>query len=136
MGCQIFLACNCYSVAGDVSDSIEIEELELFARVGITETERANPQRLTLTITAWPRTQFKDLEDDIGNATNYSAICAVARDFARSRTNHLIETLVRELADELMRAFALEKVRLELRKFVLPDAKHVSVIVTRSGSGK
>ena len=69
-----------YSVAGDVSDSIEIEELELFARVGITENERANPQRLTLTITVWPRTQFKDLEDDIGNATNYSAICAVARD--------------------------------------------------------
>ena len=136
MGCQIFPACNCYTVAGDVSDSIEIEELELFARVGITENERANPQRLTLTMTAWPRTQFKDLQDDIGNATNYSALCAVARDFTRARTDHLIETLVAELADELMRAFALEKVRLELRKFVLPDAKYVAVIVTRTGSGK
>ena len=136
MGCQIFPACNCYSVAGDVSDSIEIEELELFARVGITENERANPQRLTLTITVWPRAQFEDLEDDIGNTTNYSALCAVARDFARSRTSHLIETLVTELAAELLRAFPIEKVRLELRKFVLPDAKHVAVIVTRTGSGK
>jgi dihydroneopterin aldolase len=123
-------------VAGDVSDSIKIEELELFARVGVTENERANPQRLTLTITVWPRTQFEALEDDIGNTTNYSAICAVARDFARSRTSHLIETLVTELASELLRAFPIEKVRLELRKFVLPDAKHVAVIVTRTRSGK
>jgi dihydroneopterin aldolase len=136
VGCQIFPACNCYSVAGDVSDSIKIEELELFARVGVTENERANPQRLTLTITVWPRTQFEALEDDIGNTTNYSAICAVARDFARSRTSHLIETLVTELASELLRAFPIEKVRLELRKFVLPDAKHVAVIVTRTRSGK
>jgi dihydroneopterin aldolase len=123
-------------VAGNVSDSIEIEELELFARVGITENERANPQRLTLTITVWPRAQFEDLQDDIGNTTNYSALCSVARDFARSRTSHLIETLVTELAAELLRAFPIEKVRLELRKFVLPDAKHVAVIVTRTGSGK
>jgi dihydroneopterin aldolase len=123
-------------VAGDVSDSIKVEELELFARVGVTDNERANPQRLTLTITAWPKKQFEDLEDDIGNTTNYSAICEVARDFARSRTDRLIETLVSKLAEELLRAFALEKVQLELRKFVLPDAEHVAVIVTRTGPAK
>ena len=113
------------------SDEIQVDELEVFARVGVTENERAKPQRLTLTITVWPIESFEKLQDDIINATNYSAICATARDFAAERSEHLIETLASEMATRLLRTFAIRKVRLELRKFVLPDAKHVAVIVTR-----
>lgn len=113
------------------TDQIHIEELEVFARVGVTENERANPQRLTLSITVWPREPFQNLQDDIARATNYSGICAVARDFVSDRSDHLIETLASELAAKLLRSFAITKIRLELRKFVLPDAEYVAVIVTR-----
>ncbi len=118
-------------VTSGPADEIQVDELEVYARVGVTENERAKPQRLTLTITVWPVEPFEKLQDDIANATNYSAICVTVRDFAAERSDRLIETLAAELAAKLLHTFAIRKVRLELRKFVLPDAKYVAVIVTR-----
>lgn len=113
------------------ADSIRVDQLEIFARVGVTENERANPQRLTLTITVWLNKRFDDLEDDIANTTNYSAVCAVARDFAAARTDRLVETLASGMAAKLLQALDIKKVQIELRKFVLPDAEYVAVMVTR-----
>ena len=118
-----------------VTDQIHIEELEVFARVGVTENERANPQRLTLSLTVWPSAGFQNLQDDITSTVNYSAIAVTACDFLRGNPAKLIETSATELAAHLLRTFPIQKVQLELRKFVLPDAKHVSVSVTRAATG-
>ena len=114
---------------------IHIEQLEIFARVGVTENERAQPQRLTVTITAWPRVALEELRDDIAQAVNYSTVCAASRDFMRERSYKLIETFATELASHLLKTFPIEQIRIELRKFVVPDTQHVSVTVTRSASG-
>jgi dihydroneopterin aldolase len=114
------------------TDQIEVSELVIFARVGVTESERANPQRLALTITVWPRTSFDELQDDISRTVNYSALCVTAHDFVMHRSDQLIETLAAELAAKFLRSFPIGKIRLELRKFVLPDAKYAAVMVTRS----
>ena len=118
--------------ASESTDQIEVSELEIFARVGVTESERANPQRLTLTITVWPKASFDRLEDDISRTVNYSGLCVTAHDFVADRSDRLIETLASELAAKLLSSFPISKVRLELCKFVLPDARHAAVIVTRS----
>jgi len=118
----------------DTHDCINIEQLEVFARVGVTENERGFPQRLTLTISVWPDKSFDNLEDDIGQTANYSAICGAARDFTRDHPTKLVETLAAQLASHLLQIFPIRKVCVELRKFVLPDAKHVSVILTRNAS--
>ena len=117
------------------ADSIRIEQLELFARIGVTENERANPQRLTITITVWLKETFDNLEDDITQTVNYSGICAATRDFAREQSCKLVETLASNIASHLLKRFAIRKVELELRKFVLPDAQYVAVMVTRTASG-
>jgi dihydroneopterin aldolase len=119
-------------VEGAATESIHIEQLEVFGRIGVTENERAKPQRLTLTITIWPSESFERLEDDITRTVNYSAVCAAAREFVRDRTDKLIETLAAHLASHLLEVFPIQKVQIELRKFVLPDAKHVSVTVSRN----
>jgi dihydroneopterin aldolase len=118
----------------DNNDSISIEQLEVFARVGVTENERSYPQRLTLTIAIWPDKSFDNLEDDITQTVNYSSVCAAARDFARAHSTKLVETLAAQLASHLLQIFPIRKVHVELRKFVLPDAKHVSVMLTRNAS--
>jgi dihydroneopterin aldolase len=118
----------------DGGDSISIEQLEVFARVGVTENERSYPQRLTLTITVWPDKSFDNLEDDITQTVNYSAVCAATRDFTRAHSTKLVETLAAQLASHLLQIFPIRKVSVELRKFVLPDAKHVSVTLTRNAS--
>lgn len=114
------------------NDRIHVEQFELFARVGVTENERATPQRLTLNVTVWPRERFDNLQDDITKTINYSAICVVARNYAAERPVRLIETLASGLAAKFLQDFEIGKVHLELRKFVLPDAQYAAVMVTRT----
>jgi dihydroneopterin aldolase len=121
--------------ASSATDHIHIEQLEVFARVGVTENERSKPQRLTLSITVWPASGFQDLQDDITRTVNYSAIAVTSCEFLREKPAKLIETSATRLAAHLLKTFPIQKVQLELRKFVLPDAKHVSVSVTRTALG-
>lgn len=113
------------------ADFVHVEQLEVFARVGVTGDERAKPQRLVLNLTAWPRLSFDSLGDEIERAINYSALCAAARDFMQERTAALVETFAAELAALLLAKFPLRKIDIELRKFVVPGTKYVSVALTR-----
>lgn len=115
-------------------DAIHIDELELFARIGVTDGERASPQRLTVSITIWPNEQFGHLGDDVARAVDYSVVSAAARDFVAARSDKLIETLADALAGHLLGMFRIQQVQIELRKFALPDAQYAAAIVTRSAS--
>jgi dihydroneopterin aldolase len=115
-------------------DAIHIEQLEVSAKIGVTDVERAKPQRLTISITIWPKEQFDSLRDDIARAIDYSAVCGATRDFVAARSDQLIETLAAALARYLLGAFPLREVRIELRKFVLPNTQYAAAVVTRSAS--
>jgi FolB domain-containing protein len=112
-----------------VIDCIHIEQLELFARVGVPTSERSEPQRLILNITLWPK--IAELHDDIENAVNYSAVAERVKEFVGQHDYKLIETLAEETATHLLTQFNLRKVEVEVRKFVLPDANYVSVTAVR-----
>jgi FolB domain-containing protein len=113
-------------------DRIHIEQLELAARIGVPEKERAAPQRLTASITLWPQQQTEGLQDDIAKTVNYSKVCEETKQFVLGCSDKLIETLADRLAAHLLQLFPIQKIEIELRKFVLPDVDYVSVTVTRS----
>ena len=116
------------------SDEIHIEQLEVFARIGVPEKERATPQRLTVSISFWAYRQTRDLADKIEETVNYSAVAEEAKSFVRDQSVNLIETLADRLATHLLKTFPIQKVAVELRKFALEDAKYVSATVTRAAS--
>jgi dihydroneopterin aldolase len=116
------------------SDRIHIEQLEVSTHIGVPEKERATPQRLAVSITLWPRHNAHDLGDDIDKTVNYSAVAEAAKSFVRDQSLNLIETLADRLATHLLAKFAIQKITLELRKFVLEDAKYASVTVTRTAA--
>ena len=120
------------TVESGAGGCIQIEQLEIYVRVGITENERLHPQRITVTMTLWPNTALEELHDDINRAVNYSEVCRATREFVQARSDKLIETMVTELARHILERFEISAVEIELRKFVLPDARHVAVIVKRS----
>jgi phosphoglycolate phosphatase len=113
------------------NDEIRIEELELRARVGVPDEERAQPQRLTASLTLQPRNRFGDLGGDLTRTVDYAAICDDLRDFVTDREDKLIETLADNMAEHLLGSFELGRVELELRKYVLPETKYVAVRVAR-----
>ena len=115
-------------------DQVHIEQLEISTRIGVPEKERATPQRLTVSISFWPYQQTRDVADKIDQTVNYSAVAEETKSFVRDQSVNLIETLADRLAAHLLKTFPIQKVVVELRKFVLEDAKYVSATVTRSAS--
>jgi dihydroneopterin aldolase len=113
---------------------IHIEQLKVFARVGVPQTERARRQRLVLNITLWPARDLRDLQDRIAQTVDYSALCRDAKDFLSRQSPKLLETLANDLASHLLRKFPVRKISVETRKFVLKDAAYASVSVTRNAS--
>ncbi|MEY2484556.1 MAG: 7,8-dihydroneopterin aldolase/epimerase/oxygenase [Verrucomicrobiota bacterium] len=91
---------------------------------------------MTLTLKIWPNEPFDKLQDEIGRTINYSEVSRTAREFIEGRSDKLIETLASQLASRLLDRFPAQAIEVELRKFVLPNAQHVAVIVKRSrGTG-
>jgi dihydroneopterin aldolase len=112
-------------------DEIHIQELEVQARVGVPDEERAALQRLLISMSFSPRADFRDLHDDLARTVDYAAVCAEVQRFAERRTVKLIETLADELAAHLMATFPIATIRLEIRKFILPETRFVAVSVVR-----
>lgn len=112
-------------------DCIHVEQLEVFTRIGVTDNERASPQRLLLSMTIWPRKDFDSANDDIANTVDYSALCAATRDFVEASAGRLIETLARNLAEEMLVRFPVRRITIQIRKFVVPNTEYVSVTLTR-----
>lgn len=112
-------------------DAIHVEQLEIFAHVGVPDHEREVPQRITISLTVWPIAGLHSLGDDINRTINYSAVARAVREFVDQRRDKLIETLAEKTAEHLLGTFAMRRVRIELRKFVLPNAPFVAVTLTR-----
>lgn len=111
---------------------IHIEQLEVLARIGVTEEERQQAQRLTATMTLWPNKSLHRMNDEISQTVDYSVVCAATRDFMRDHCHQLLETFAAQLASHLLRNFAIRRVTIELRKFVISDASYVAVVFTKA----
>ena len=110
---------------------IHIEELKVFAHVGVSAAERARRQRLVVNLSMWPARDLRDIRDTVSRTVDYAVVCRETKTYLSQQSPKLIETLAEDLAGHLLQNFHLRKVRLEIRKFVLKDAAYTSVAVTR-----
>jgi FolB domain-containing protein len=113
---------------------IHIEHLKVLAQVGVSKAERAKRQRLVLNITVWPARDLRDVKDAVSRTVDYSVLCREAKAYLGRQSPKLLETLAQDLTAHLLRKFRIQKIRLEIRKFVLKDAAYASVTVTRRAS--
>ena len=113
------------------SDVIRIEQLKVLAHIGVPDDERASAQKLTFNLALFPVRSLDDLNDEIGRAVNYAAVCDAVKKFVGQRHDKLIETLADALASHLLETFEIRRITVELRKYILPDVEFVSVSVTR-----
>ena len=118
----------------DAEHEIHIEQLKVFARVGVSRAERAKRQRLVLNITVWPARDLRDVKDAVSRTVDYAVLCQETKTYFEQKSPNLLETLAEDLTAHLMRKFRIQKIRLEMRKFVLKDAAYAAVIVTRRAS--
>ena len=112
-------------------DKIIISELEVFYHVGITEGERSQPQRLLLTVEMAHDFKAAAARDNLAETIDYAAVSERLLRFGTDCQWELIETLATDLAAMILEQFSPKKVSVEVKKFCIPQARHVAVIVTR-----
>ena len=114
-------------------DSIRINGLEAQVRIGVPDEERAEPQKLVIDVVM--ESDFRGMADDIARTTDYAAVAAWLKEECARREWHLLETLAEDLAAGLLSRFPrVRAVTLQIRKFVLPQTRDVSVTLRREQS--
>ena len=106
---------------------IHINSLRVKTQIGVPDEERANWQEIELDITLTPNKDFETMEDVISETIDYAAVCMRVADIAADRPRLLIETLAKEIAKAMVHEFGANGASVELRKFILPQTRHVAV---------
>lgn len=113
------------------SDKISLVDLEVFYRVGVPDAERAQPQRLLLTVVMESDFTAAAKSDGIADTIDYFAVTQRLLKFGDGREWKLIEKLVADIADVVLTEFKPSSVSVEVKKFIIPQAKFVSVSLER-----
>ncbi len=107
---------------------IKITDLEVFYCVGVTDEERAKPQRLLLTVDMTFDFTVAGISDRITKTIDYSEVAKVLLQYGEGRSWKLIEKLAMNIADFILAEYRPEVVAIEVKKFTVPQASHVSVV--------
>ncbi len=111
---------------------IAIVDLEVFYCVGVTEAERAKPQRLLITIDMQFDFSAAGLSDRIEKTIDYFEVAQDLLKFGEGRSWKLLEKLVTNIADRVLSSYGAQSVFVEAKKFPFPEARYVSVSLTKS----
>lgn len=106
---------------------ISIVDLEVFYHVGVPDAERAQPQHLLLTIEMESDFSAAVESDSIADTIDYFAVSQRLLKFGDGKSWRLIEKLAADIADAILAEFKPAAVTVEVKKFVIPQARHVSV---------
>ena len=113
-------------------DTITICDLEVQYHVGVPDEERAHAQRLLITLEMDLDLSQSAREDDLSLTINYYSVSQHLLQLGKGRSWKLIETLAEEIARDVLTRFGPDCIRVEVKKFIIPEARYVSVWMERS----
>lgn len=114
------------------TDTITLADLEVRYHVGVPDAERAQPQRLLLTVEMQHDFTHAAASDDLRETIDYYAVSHRLLKFGEGRSWKLIEKLAADIAAMVLADFGATAVTVEVKKFIIPEARHVSVRLSRS----
>jgi|ERR1043166_1763671 FolB domain-containing protein len=106
---------------------IIINDLEVFYCVGVPDDERARPQRLLVTVEMEENFLAAAAADDLGGTIDYFAVTQRLLGFGDQRSWKLLEKLVVDISEMLARDFKATRAKVEVKKFIIPQAQFVAV---------
>jgi len=110
---------------------ITITDLEVFYCVGVSDEERAQPQRLLLTVDMVFDFAAAAVGDRLTKTIDYFALSQRLLKFGENRNWKLIEKVAANIGAMIMTEFQPQAVSVEVKKFAIPQARHVSVTWTK-----
>lgn len=111
---------------------IVIEDLEVWLHVGVTEEERSQRQRLLLTLEMNGDFFPAAKADELSKTIDYHAVTRRILGLEEARSWKLIEALAKDLAQLVIDEFGADHVKVEVKKFILPETRCVKVRLEQS----
>ena len=113
-------------------DKIIIKDLEVDAHIGVADAERAQPQRLLVTVEMERDLVEAGRTDSEAATTRYDLVANMIHDVASRRPRKLVETVAAEIADAILHHKFASAVTVEVKKFSIPRSRYVSVRICRA----
>ncbi|MGZ8920985.1 MAG: dihydroneopterin aldolase [Limisphaerales bacterium] len=113
-------------------DTITIKDLGVLCKIGVPDEERAKPQRLLITVEISGDFSQAAQSDDIAHTINYYDVSQRITSLCTTQSFKLIERLADEIARILLKDFGAVQATVEVKKFILSNARHVSFRLARS----
>ncbi len=110
-------------------NEIHINGLRLVCRVGVPDEELAHPQELRMHLVLSPSADWQYTLDCIENTIDYAAVVADVESLAAAQPRRLIETLAQDTANFLLEKYPVERIKITVEKFILPQTNFVAVVV-------
>jgi len=112
-------------------DIITLQDLEVFYHIGVPDEERVHPQRLLISVEMETDITLAAAGDDLNHTINYYAVSQRLLSLGKGRSWRLLETLAVHIAEMVLRDFGPRRVHVEIKKLIFPEARHVSVRISR-----
>jgi FolB domain-containing protein len=106
---------------------ILIDSLRVKTWIGVPDAERIEAQEIEIDLRIRPMRNFAEMQDDISLTVDYASVCQRVSELARERPRRLIESLAQEIGDMILNEFGATSAEVEIRKFILPETRHVGV---------
>lgn len=110
---------------------ISIVDLEVFFCIGVTEQERAVPQRLLISVDMGFDFTLAAQSDRVEKTINYFDVTQDILKYGEGRNWKLLEKLAVNLADLILSRYRPDDIAIEIKKFIIPQARYVSVSLAR-----
>lgn len=110
---------------------IGVEDLVLHCILGVPESERAHPQKISVSFTIVPNTNASLESDSIRDAVDYAKVAERITSVAKSKSFRLVEHLGQMMGECIMREFPCMECSITIRKpNALTEAQHTFCMLT------
>ena len=117
-------------------DKIIISDLEVRFHVGVPDEERAQAQRLLIGVEMTRDFSAAAHSDDLTATIDYYRVTRRLLAYGEGRSWKLIEKLAADIADMILREFKPTAVSVEVKKFIIPEARYIAVRMRRDAAGE
>ena len=118
-------------------DKIYIKNLEIFAKHGVYQEERALGQKFVISAELFLDLRNAGKSDDLEESLDYGKVCHIIKNYVEKNTFQLIEAVAERLAEKLLvENPVLKKVKLEVKKPWAPVVMHLETVSVEIERGR
>lgn len=103
-------------------DCVRLNDIVLFAHLGVSKAEREVGQRIHLDLELEADLGPASRSDALGDTLNYEAVYRSVEAVVEVSRHKLLETLAGDLIDRLFREYPVRRIRIRVRKPNVPFA--------------